>query len=126
MGDTRDQAADLLSLLYNVIAIPYNLLAGFVVGAVVPVAAIAGIVGGIRLLTGRMPYLAATDVEGERQVRINLMTPEGARDAFAHDREEIGGQIERMRSEIQAIIEEARAEATQAARAEIDEVASEI
>jgi hypothetical protein len=122
MEDAREQASGLLSLLYNIIAIPYNLLSGFVIGSIVPVAAIAGIVGGIRLLTGKMPYLTATDVDGDRRVCINLMTPEGARDAFARDKEEIGGQIERMRSEIQAIIEQARIEAKQAA---IEETGSE-
>jgi len=122
MEDARDQAGDVLSLLYNIIAIPYNLLSGFVIGSIVPVAAVTGIVAGIRLLTGKMPYLSATDIDGERQICINLVTPEEARDAFARDKEEIGGQIEHMRAEIQAIIEEARAEAKEAVRAEIDEI----
>ncbi|MBN1659796.1 MAG: hypothetical protein JXA93_15430 [Anaerolineae bacterium] len=126
MEDTKGQATSVLSLVYNIIAIPYNLLAGFVVGSIVPVAAIAAIVGGIRLLTGKMPYLSSTDVEGERRVCIDLMTPEGARAAFAHDREEIGGQIERMSAEIQAIIEQARTQARQAAPAGLDETASEL
>jgi len=113
--DARDQAAEVLSFLYNIIAIPYNVLAGFVVGSIVPVGVMAAIAGGIRLLTGKMPYLTATDIEGERKVCISLMTPEGARDAFARDKEQIGGQIEHMRAEIQAIIEQSRAEASQAA-----------
>jgi len=113
--DARDQAAEVLSFLYNIIAIPYNVLAGFVVGSIVPVGVMAAIAGGIRLLTGKMPYLAATDIEDERKVCISLMTPEGARDAFARDKEQIGGQIEHMRAEIQAIIEQSRAEASQAA-----------
>jgi len=113
--DARDQAAEVLSFLYNIIAIPYNVLAGFVVGSIVPVGVMAAIAGGIRLLTGKMPYLTATDIEDERKVCISLMTPEGARDAFARDKEQIGGQIEHMRAEIQAIIEQSRAEASQAA-----------
>lgn len=122
MEDARDQAAGVLSFLYNLIVIPYNVLAGFVVGSMVPVAAIAAIAGGIRLMTGKIPYLTATDIEGERKVCISLMTPEGARDAFARDKEEIGSQIEHMRAEIQAIIEQSRAEAMQAA---IEETQSE-
>lgn len=122
MADPRDQVSDVLSAVGNIVAIPYNAIAGFVVGSIVPVAAIAAIVGGIRLLTGKMPYLSAADVEGERKVCINLMSPEGARDAFARDKAEIGGQFEHMRSEIQSIIEQARVEARQSV---IDEAGSE-
>ena len=63
-------------LVIDILSIPYNLLSGFVVGALVPVAAIAAIVAGIRLLTGKMPYLSPQGGEEERYLTLTLMPPE--------------------------------------------------
>jgi hypothetical protein len=51
----NDGEFPVFSILYNIFAIPTNLLIGFVVGVVAPVAAIAAMVAGVRLLTGDDP-----------------------------------------------------------------------
>jgi hypothetical protein len=121
MKENRGQITDVFSLIYNIVSIPYNLLAGFIVGSVVPVAVVAAIAGGIRLLTGKMPYLNVVDAEGDRQVALTLMTDDEVSEAFARDKEEIGSEIQRMQAEIQAIIEEAQAEARESAIEELEE-----
>jgi uncharacterized membrane protein len=103
--------------IVDILSIPYNLLAGFVVGAVVPVMAIAAIVGGIRLLTGQVPFLgmAGEEESGQRNMSLTLVAPDAAEEMFAEQKEQIGGELANLRTEIQAIIEEARAEAVEEA-----------
>ena len=45
------------SLIFSIFAIPCNFLIGFIVGVGAPAAAIAGIVAGIKLLTGKVPFV---------------------------------------------------------------------
>jgi hypothetical protein len=111
-----------LDLVVDIMAIPYNLVSGFVVGAAVPVAAIAAIVAGIRLVTGKMPFLSPQEGEEERTLTLALVPPEEAQERFAEQREQIGGEIARLRTEIQAILQQARGETKEIALEEADKV----
>jgi len=108
------------SAIADVLSIPYNLLAGFVVGAVVPVMAIAGMVAGIRLLTGQVPFptLAGDAGEGKRNLSLSLVPPDAAEEMFAEQKEQISGELAGLKAEIQAIIAEAKAEAVEEAEEE--------
>jgi hypothetical protein len=110
-----------LNLVVDILAIPYNLLSGFIVGAMVPIAAIAAIVAGIRLLTGKMPFLSQQEGEEERYLTLTLVPPEEAQERFAEQKEQIGGEVNRLRTEIQAILQEARAETEEIVLEETDE-----
>lgn len=120
MGKER-QSWPALNLVVDVLSIPYNLLSGFVVGALVPVAAIAAVVAGIRLLTGKMPFLSPQEGEEERYLTLTLMPPEEAQERFAEQREQIGSEIARLRTEIQDIIQQARAESQEIVLEEVEE-----
>jgi hypothetical protein len=99
------------SVVYNVLAIPYNFMSGFIVGLAAPIAAIAAMVAGVRLLTGKVPFLGTLeDTEGERRIALTLV-PEGeVGPLFEEQKEKIGGDLAKMQAEIKAIIEEARIE----------------
>jgi uncharacterized membrane protein len=128
MTDQKDGGFPLLKLVVEILSIPYNLLAGFVVGAMVPVAAIAAIVAGVRLITGKMPFLNLVDdeAEGERHLAVALLPPERAEELFAEQRKQIGDEISRLKSEIQAIVQEARLDAQEAALQGADEALQEV
>ena len=63
-------------------------------------------------LTGKVPYLhhVSEDEDGGRNLTFKLTTPDEARELFAGQKEELGGDLERMKNEIQAIIQEAKDE----------------
>ena len=107
--------SDLLSLfggLAALVTLPFGLLAGFFTGLLAPVAAIALMVSAVRLLTGKVPYLhrVSEDEDGGRNLTFRLTTPDEARQLFTEQKEELGGDLEKMKNEIQAIIQEAREE----------------
>lgn len=110
-----------LNLAVDILAIPYNLLSGFIVGAMMPVAAIAAIVAGIRLLTGKMPFLSQQEGEEERYLTLSLVPPEEAQERFAEQKEQIGGEIGRLRAEIQAILQEAKTQTEEIVLEETEE-----
>ncbi|MEJ2209422.1 MAG: hypothetical protein P8129_10345 [Anaerolineae bacterium] len=110
-----------LNLAVDILAIPYNLLSGFIVGAMVPIAAIAAIVAGIRLLTGKMPFLTQQEGEEEHYLTLSLVPPEEAQERFAVQKEQIGGEINRLRAEIQAILQEAKDESEEIVLEEAEE-----
>ena len=128
MTNQKDGGFPILKLVVEILSIPYNLLAGFVVGAMVPVAAIAAIVAGVRLITGKMPFLNLVDdeAEGERHLAVALLPPERAEELFAEQRKQIGDEISRLKSEIQAIVQEARLDAQEAALQGADEALKEV
>ena len=114
-----------LNLAVDILAIPYNLLSGFIVGAMVPIAAIAAIVAGIRLLTGKMPFLSQQEGDEEHYLTLSLVPPEEAQERFAEQKEQIGGEINRLRTEIQAILQEAKAETEEIVLEETEEALEE-
>ena len=109
-----------LSGILEAFAIPCNFFAGFLTGLVAPVAAVAAAVAGIRLLTGKVPFLDHVweDEEGERHLSFKLVSPDQVGDLFAEQKEQIGGELGKMKAEIQAIIEEAKANAQTAGQEE--------
>lgn len=110
----NDEGFPVFKLLYNVVAIPYLFFIGFVVGIAAPVAAIAGVVAGVRLLTGKVPFLSQSeDVEGERTLNLRLVPPEDVSELFAEQKEKISTDLADFQAEIKSIIEEARAEGAQ-------------
>jgi len=119
----EDSSLSVLCTISDVIAIPINFLTGFILGLIVPVAAIAAMVAGIRFFTGQVPFLGdiSEDEEGRRNLSIGLVSPDQAKVLFGEQKEQIGGEISQMKAEIQAIIEEARAEAEVAALEESQE-----
>jgi hypothetical protein len=101
-------------VVLDILAVPYNFLSGFFLGLIAPLAAIAAVVAGIRLLTGQVPFLGeiAEGEAGGRQLSFKLVPPDQARQLFETQKAQIGGDLGRMRAELQAIIEEAKADAT--------------
>ena len=91
-------------------AIPFGFLAGFATGFVLPLAAIGAVVAGIRLVTGLVPFLGEVSVDeaGGRALSLRLVPPEEVADLYAGHKEQIGGDLVKMKDEIQAIIEEAQ------------------
>ena len=102
--------------VYNIFVIPYLFVIGFVVGLLAPIAAIAGIVAGVRMLTGKVPFLSPVqDESGEQQLVLKLVSEEEVGPLFEEQKEKIGGDLGKMQAEIQAIIEGVQAEAKAAA-----------
>jgi len=117
-----DSALSVFNIVYSIFAIPCNFAIGFIIGVAAPVAAIGAMVAGVRLLTGKVPFLTSVeDKEGERHLSLALVSQEEVGSLFEAQKEQIGGDIGRMKAEIQAIIEEARAEAQEAAQAANEE-----
>lgn len=112
MAKPKDSKFAAVSIVYNIFAVPYNFLLGFIVGVGAPVAAVAAIVAGVRLATGKVPFLGHTyeDEEG-RHLSFKLVAPEQARELFTEHRQRIDDDLSRMQAEIKAIFEEARSEA---------------
>ena len=120
---SEDRAFPILGTAFDLIAIPFNFLSGYLIGVVAPIAAIAAIVAGIRFLTGQVPFLGdlAEDEEGGRRLSLQLMSTEQAKVQFEEQKELIGAEIVQMKDEIQAIIEEAKADAQAEALDEVEE-----
>jgi hypothetical protein len=99
-------------VLYNILAIPCNFISGFVVGLAAPVAVIAAIVSGVRLLTGKVLFLTPVeDEQGETRLHLHLVPADQAGDLFREQKEKISNDLSSVRDEIRAIIEEVRADA---------------
>lgn len=114
MRKRKDKPGLLLGSISQLFAIPPSFLAGFVTGWVVAVAAIAAMLAGIRLATGKVPFLGHiwVDEEGGRHLSVKLVAPDQVADLYAEHKEKIGGELGKMKAEIQAIIEEAKADQT--------------
>jgi hypothetical protein len=110
MRKRKDKSGPLPGVVAQLLAIPYNFLAGFVTGLVLPVVAIGAVVAGIRLVTGMVPFLGevSEDEEGRRALSLRLVPPDQVGDLYAGHKEQIGGDLGKMKAEIQAIIEEAQ------------------
>jgi hypothetical protein len=96
------------------LSIPSSFFAGLVTGLVAPLAAIAAMVAGVRLFTGKVPFLAraeGVDEESDGQLTIRLVIADEAGPLYAEQKEQLGREFSGMRAEIQAIIEEDKADA---------------
>ena len=119
MTKRNEKVVPPLGIVFDMLAIPWNLLSGFFTGVAAPLAAIAGMVALVRVLTGKVPYLGHvyTDDEGERHLSFKLMAPEAVKGLLEEQKVEIGGDILKMQAEIKAIIEETKAAAQEEAEA---------
>jgi len=105
-----------LGVIVDILAIPYNLLAGLILGFIAPIAAIAAMVAGVRMVTGKMPFVSMQKVPGQdRSLALTLIPPEQVKERFEEQKEEIGAELASMQKEIRAIIEEAKSEAKRGA-----------
>ena len=97
-------------VMMQLLAIPYGFLTGFVTGLVLPVVAIGAVVAGIRFVTGMVPFLGevSVDEEGERVLLLRLVPQDEVADLYAGHKEQIGSDLVKMKTEIQAIMEEAQ------------------
>jgi hypothetical protein len=111
MQKRKDESGSPFGVIVPLLAIPFNFLAGFVAGLVLPVAAIGAVVAGIRLVTGMVPFLGEVSVDeaGGRALSLRLVPPDQVGDLYAGHKEQIGADLAKMKAEIQAIIEEAQA-----------------
>ncbi len=96
--------------LGSLLALPFDLIAGYLVGLLAPVAALAAIVGGIYLLTRKVPFLSHTspDDEGGQHLSLKLMPPDQAQAAFVREKERIGADLNAMSAEIKTLAEQAK------------------
>lgn len=113
MMQRRDVSLPALDAVLAFIAIPGSLLSGFFIGLVAPVAAIAGMVAGIRLATGKVPFLGHIweGEDGERHLSFKLASPDEAQELYSEHKERFSDELGPMKAEIRAIMEEARASA---------------
>ncbi len=109
MARSRNDAWTGVSLVFGLLSLPYHFLLGLIIGLTAPVAAIAAAAAGVRLLTGRMPFLSQSrDAEGEPYLTLNLVPPAEVGDRLAAQKKAIGDDLGRMKAEIQAILAEAQ------------------
>jgi len=111
MGKRKERGGPMGGVFGQLLAIPFGFLAGFATGLVLPLAAIGAVVAGIRLVTGMVPFLGevSVDEEGGRALSLRLVPLEQVGGLYAGHKEQIGGDLVKMKDEIQAIIEEAQA-----------------
>jgi hypothetical protein len=76
----RDNAASFSGYLGDLVAVPRSFVFGLLSGVLVPAAGLAGIIAGIYLLTGKVPFVTQVDEEdGERRLVVQLVETEEAR-----------------------------------------------
>ncbi|HSR34587.1 MAG TPA: hypothetical protein VLY63_28795 [Anaerolineae bacterium] len=97
-----------LGILYDILAIPYNFLTGFIVGVVAPVAAIAAMVFGVRFLTGRMPFLSLRQdpEDQERRLSVELVAPDVLADRFEVEKQKVMDELSSLQAKIKSMREE--------------------
>ena len=110
MYSDNDASFPVLGAIFDILGTLCNFVVGFALGLAAPLAAIAAVVAGIRYLTGQVPFVGelAEDSEGGRRMSLQLMSTDEARVAFEGHKEQIGGDIIKMKEEIQLIIEDAK------------------
>jgi hypothetical protein len=94
------------------LSIPSSFFAGLVTGVAAPLAAIAAMVAGVRLFTGRVPFLARAeekDEDGFGQLTIRLVPSDEAGPLFDEQKEQLSREFGGMKAEIQAVVEESGA-----------------
>jgi hypothetical protein len=95
---------------WHMAGLAYELLAGFTVGLLAPVAGLAGMVGGVYLLTGKVPFLGHIyEDETGRHLSLKLVSPQEAQELAVGYKEQFGDDWERMQQQIRELSEEAKA-----------------
>jgi hypothetical protein len=88
-------------------AIPRHLLLGWFAGALVPVAAVAGIMAVVYSLTRKLPFVSQVEQEDDRRrLVIELVEPDEARDLLRRSGEAVRAFGDEVRSELEGEIEQ--------------------
>lgn len=111
-----------LGIIYDILAIPYNFLTGFLVGVVAPVAAIAAMVFGVRFLTGRMPFLSLSQdqEDEERRLSVELVPPEVLADRFDVEKHKVLDELSSLQAQIKSMREEFEAASDSSESADVE------
>jgi hypothetical protein len=106
VGRKRSSPA-LAQFVEDLTAIPRHLLLGWLAGALVPVAALMGIMGGIYFLTRKLPFVSGVEEKGDRRrLVIELVEPDEARDVLRRSGEAVRAFGDEVRSELEGEIEQ--------------------
>jgi hypothetical protein len=106
IGKKRPGTA-LAQFVEDLTAIPRHLLVGWLAGALVPVAALVGIMGGIYFLTRKLPFVSGVEEKGDRRrLVIELVEPDEARDVLRRSGEAVRSFGDEVRSELEAETEQ--------------------
>ena len=91
MAKQSERSLPVLGTIAQLIAFKCNLLAGFVIGLIASVAAIGAMVALIRLMTGKVPFLAhIVEAPGdERQLSLALIPLDQAGELFAQHKQRL-------------------------------------
>ncbi len=93
-------------LAFNLVALLYHFFLGVAVGLAAPIVAVAAMVAGVRLLTGKMPFFSQRqDATGERYLVLDLIPPEEVGDRWAEQKRIIGDDLGRIKAELQTLVE---------------------
>jgi hypothetical protein len=100
---SKKEEGSFFSLLGELLSVPINFLGGLIVGLALPVAAVAGVVGGVYLFTKKVPFFSqvtADEATGERSLELELMSPEEAQAAFSGRLAELKETWARVRADL--------------------------
>ncbi len=112
MTRSRKDSLPAWGLVLWMLSVPTSFFAGLLTGLLAPLAAIAAMVAGVRLFTGKVPFLARTeekDENGVGQLAIRLVPSDQAGPLFTEQKEQLGREFGAMRAEIKAVMEDAKA-----------------
>jgi hypothetical protein len=112
MARNRKDSLPALGLVLWMVSIPTSFFAGFVTGILAPLAAIVAMVAGVRLFTGKVPFVARAeekDEDGVGQLTIRLVPSDEAGALYAEQKEQLGTEFSGMKEQIQAVMEEGKA-----------------
>jgi hypothetical protein len=101
-GRRRVSSLGLSSFAGQVMGVPRSFAFGLLAGLLVPTAALAGVVAGVYLFTGKVPFVTeVVQGEEERHLIVKLVEPDEARSLLRRGREaaqafgdEIVGELE--------------------------------
>jgi hypothetical protein len=98
----RNDAWAFSGYLGDLMAVPRSFVFGLLSGVLVPVAGLAGIIAGIYLLTGRVPFITHVEEEiGGRRLIVQLVGPEEARDLLRKSGEAAMSFGDEIRTELE-------------------------
>jgi len=100
----------LLSVLGKLLSVPVSFFGGLLVGLIAPLAAVAGIVGGVYLFTKKIPFFSQVEGEqaaGERSLILKLMPPDEAQAALVARQAELKKSWSKIREELVQITRQA-------------------
>lgn len=99
----RVSAPDVSVYVDELLGVPRSFACGWLAGLLAPVAAIAGVVGGIYLFTKKVPFITElVERDGERHLIVELVEPYEARSLIQRGTEAAQSFGDEIRSELEA------------------------